>query len=173
MRGLQKRLNGTKRWGCTMISAVYDACVLYSASLRDILFCLADKEFISPLWSEEIHNEWIRSLLRNRPDLLKEKLERTCQKMDFHFPNGLVRGYEVITPTLSLPDPNDRHVLSNTSNLSISNKKHQKKDAPLLASPNCQCMGIWIGLFGGMIYADFLTAPLYTHTCQILETRDF
>ena len=95
-----------------MISAVFDACVLYSASLRDFLLHIAGRKFISPFWSEEIRTEWIRSLLRNRPDLSKEKLERTCQKMDFHFPNGLVRGYEAITPTLSLPDPNDRHVLA-------------------------------------------------------------
>ena len=32
--------------------------------------------------------------------------------MDVRFPNGLVGGYESITPTLTLPDPNDRHVLA-------------------------------------------------------------
>ena len=95
-----------------MISAVYDACVLYSASLRNLLLRLAEAKQIEPFWSEEIHDEWMRSLLRNRPDLIRDKLERTCRKMDTHFPNALVHGYESITPTLTLPDPNDRHVLA-------------------------------------------------------------
>ena len=95
-----------------MISAVLDACVLYSASLRDFLLRLADAKLIGPFWSDEIHDEWIRSLLRNRPDLTRENLERTRHKMDSHFPNALVRGYESITPTLTLSDPNDRHVLA-------------------------------------------------------------
>jgi hypothetical protein len=32
--------------------------------------------------------------------------------MDFHFPNGCVRGYESIVPTLSLPDQKDRYVFA-------------------------------------------------------------
>ena len=95
-----------------MIKAVYDACVLYSAPLRNILLCFAEEELVFPLWSEEIRDEWIRNLLRNRPDLTKEKLDRTHREKIRHFPSGLVRGYEAITPTLSLPDSNDRHVLA-------------------------------------------------------------
>jgi len=95
-----------------MIRAVYDACILYSALLRDILLCLAEAKLVFPLWSEEIHDEWIRNLLQNRPDLQREKLLRTCREMDFHFPGSLQRGYESIIPTLTLPDPQDRHVLA-------------------------------------------------------------
>ena len=95
-----------------MISAVFDACVLYPTMLRGLLLRLAGAKLIHPLWSEEIQNEWTRSLLRNRPDLKRENLERTCRSMDFRFPNSLVRGYETITPALILPDMNDRHVLA-------------------------------------------------------------
>ena len=95
-----------------MISAVFDACVLYSAALRDFLLHLAEDEWIEPYWSNEIQEEWIRSLLRKRPKLRLENLVRTCWEMDRHFPNGLVRGHESITPTLTLPDPNDGHVLA-------------------------------------------------------------
>ena len=95
-----------------MISAVYDACVLYSASLRDFLLSLVAPELVFPFWSEEIREEWIRSLLRNRPDLKRENLERTRREMDAHFPRSLVRGYESIIPMLTLPDPDDRHVLA-------------------------------------------------------------
>ena len=95
-----------------MISAVLDACVIYPASLRDLLLCLAEDELYASFWSQEIQNEWIRSLLRNQSGLKLKSLERTCREMDFHFPNGLVRGYESITPRLKLPDPDDRHVLA-------------------------------------------------------------
>jgi len=41
-----------------------------------------------------------------------ENIERTCEKMNLHFPKSLVRGYESIIPTLQLPDMNDRHVFA-------------------------------------------------------------
>ena len=94
-----------------MISAVYDACVLYPASLRDLLLSLAKAKAVLPFWSEEIRDEWTRSLLRKRPNL-KERQERTRREMDTHFPNSLVRGYESMIPTLQLSDPKDRHVLA-------------------------------------------------------------
>ena len=95
-----------------MISAVLDACVLYSASLRDFLLNLATRGLIDPFWSEKIQDEWVCSLLRNRPHLKRENLEQTCRNMDLRFPNGCVRGHEAIVPMLTLPDPNDRHVLA-------------------------------------------------------------
>jgi predicted nucleic acid-binding protein len=95
-----------------MISAVLDACILYSATLRGFLLHLADHGLFEPFWSEEIQNEWTRSLLQNRPDLKQENLENTCRTMDVSFPSGLVHGYESIIPTLTLPDPKDRHVFA-------------------------------------------------------------
>ncbi|MDR3110210.1 MAG: PIN domain-containing protein [Planctomycetaceae bacterium] len=95
-----------------MFNAVYDACVLYSATLRDILLFLAEYDCITPFWSDAIHDEWVRSLLRKRPDLSLERLERTRRIMDEKFPRSLVRNYEHIIPTLHLPDINDRHVLA-------------------------------------------------------------
>ena len=93
-------------------SAVFDACVLYSAPLRDFLLRLGYAKLVCPYWSEEIHAEWMRSLLAKRPKLLQERLERTRREMDAKFPRSLVTGYEAIIPTLRLPDPNDRHVLA-------------------------------------------------------------
>lgn len=63
------------------LTALLDANVLYPAGLRDILLRLASRYLYAPLWSEAIHEEWIRSLLRNRPDLTVEKLERTRAAM--------------------------------------------------------------------------------------------
>jgi len=95
-----------------MIDAVYDACILYSAALRDLLLDIAVVGLVNPHWSNEIHDEWIRSLLRNRPDLESESLERTRRRMDMKFKNSLTKDYEHLLPTLRLPDPNDRHVLA-------------------------------------------------------------
>jgi hypothetical protein len=43
-------------------------------------------------WSAEVHEEWIRNLLKNRPDLSREKLERTRQLMEKALPDATVVG---------------------------------------------------------------------------------
>jgi hypothetical protein len=90
----------------------YDANVLYPAELRNFLMHLALVGVFRAKWSAEVHEEWMRSLLANRPDLTHAKLERTRQLMDKAAPDALVRGYEHLIPELALPDPNDRHVLA-------------------------------------------------------------
>lgn len=92
--------------------ALYDACVLYPAPLRDLLMRLAMTGLFQARWSEQIHEEWIRNLLANRADITRESLERCRNLMDQHVPDSLVVGYESLIPTLSLPDPDDRHVLA-------------------------------------------------------------
>jgi predicted nucleic acid-binding protein len=63
-------------------------------------------------WSADVHEEWIRNVLHDRPDLSREKLERTRLLMDLHATDALVTGYESLIPGLELPDPGDRHVLA-------------------------------------------------------------
>jgi len=63
-------------------------------------------------WSAAVHEEWISNLLEKRPDLTREKLERTRMLMDRHAAGAIVTGYENLIPELNLPDPNDRHVLA-------------------------------------------------------------
>jgi hypothetical protein len=65
-------------------------------------------------WTDEIHEEWIRNVLANRPDVTAASLDRCRRLMDVHVPHCLVTGYEALIPTLSLPDPDDRHVLAAT-----------------------------------------------------------
>ena len=95
-----------------MIDVVYDACVLHSGSLRDLLLNIAEAELVRPHWSDEIHEEWINSLLRRLPDARRELFERTRRRMDTKFKNSLTNDYEPLIATLELPDPNDRHVLA-------------------------------------------------------------
>ena len=89
----------------------YDANVLYPAELRNLLMHLALIGVFRAKWSADVHEEWIRNLLMDRPDLTRAKLERTRQLMDKAAPDALVRGYEHLIAGLALPDPNDRHVL--------------------------------------------------------------
>ncbi|KYC43601.1 PIN domain-containing protein [Scytonema hofmannii PCC 7110] len=94
------------------LTVVYDACVLYPAALRDFLVWLALTNLFHARWTDEIHDEWTRNVLKNRPDLTKKQLERTKNLMNSSVPNCLVTGYESIIPDLQLPDPDDRHILA-------------------------------------------------------------
>jgi predicted nucleic acid-binding protein len=93
-------------------TAFYDANVLYPAELRNLLMHLAMTGLFRARWSAGVHEEWITGLLRNRPDLSREKLERTRMLMDKHAEDALVTGYEDLIEGLQLPDPDDRHVLA-------------------------------------------------------------
>lgn len=93
-------------------TAVYDACVLYPAPLRDFLMWLALSGLYRARWTEEIHCEWKRNLLKNRPDLTIEQLDRTSQLTDLAIPDACVDSYEDLIVGLSLPDDDDRHVLA-------------------------------------------------------------
>lgn len=93
-------------------SVVYDACVLYPAPLRDALVSLALTGLFRAHWTQAIHDEWIRNLLAHRSDLTPQQVNRTCHLMNKAVPDSLVTGYEAKIRSLSLPDPDDRHVLA-------------------------------------------------------------
>ena len=93
-------------------TVVFDACVLYPAPLRDLLMRLALTDLCQAHWSDQIHEEWMTAVLRNRPDLSREQLVRTRSLMDAHVRDALVDGHQPLIPTLELPDPDDRHVLA-------------------------------------------------------------
>ncbi len=96
--------------------AVYDACVLYSAFLRDFLVRLAIhgqvRGVLRAKWTGRIHQEWMRAVRRQRPALPFRDLMRTRRLMDEHVRGCRVRGYRRWEQRLTLPDPNDRHVLA-------------------------------------------------------------
>jgi predicted nucleic acid-binding protein len=95
-----------------MISVViYDACVLHPAPLRDLLIRIARAGLVRARWTEQILDETFRSVLRRRPEL-ETPLRRTRQLMVEAVPDSLVMGYENLIESLTLPDPDDRHVLA-------------------------------------------------------------
>jgi predicted nucleic acid-binding protein len=73
---------------------------------------LALTDLFRARWTDKIHDEWIRNLLKNRPDLTLEKLTKTKDLMNSHVRDCLVTGYEELIPSLTLPDRDDRHVLA-------------------------------------------------------------
>jgi predicted nucleic acid-binding protein len=96
----------------TTPTAVLDACVLYPAPLRDLLMELALRDLFRARWTAEIHDEWMRNLRLQRPDLDPTRLERTRELMDLHVRDALVTGHQSLISALTLPDPDDRHVLA-------------------------------------------------------------
>ncbi|MGB0898635.1 MAG: PIN domain-containing protein [Psychrobium sp.] len=93
-------------------TVLLDACVMYPAPLRSYLMYLSQTGLYRARWTNDIHNEWIRNLLLNRPELDPARLERTKQLMNDNAPDCLVEGYEPLIDGLELPDVDDRHVLA-------------------------------------------------------------
>ena len=94
------------------VTAVYDANILYPAPLRDLFIRIAQAGPVRDWWTETIHDEWIRNVLKDNPRLSAERLARTRTLMNDAVRDCLVTGYEDLIESLSLPDPDDRHVLA-------------------------------------------------------------
>jgi hypothetical protein len=93
-----------------LVRAVLDANVIYPAFLRDILLRLAASGLYLPHWTARIHDEWMRNIIRDRPDLSPTAFARTRTSMDAHFPSALVTGYEQLETCFEDVDAGDRHV---------------------------------------------------------------
>jgi predicted nucleic acid-binding protein len=91
---------------------VYDANVLYPNTLRDLLIRISQAGMVQAKWTNEILDEMLRALSRNRPDIPPDKLDRLRQLMNEALRDCLVSGYEPLIEGLKLPDPADRHVLA-------------------------------------------------------------
>jgi hypothetical protein len=91
---------------------IYDSCIFYSFTLRNLFVQLAMTGLFHAKWSEEIHQEWMSNLLRDRPGLSLEKVKKIKDLIDKSVPDCLVMGYELLVKTLDLPDVGDRHILA-------------------------------------------------------------
>lgn len=93
-------------------TVVYDACVLYPAPLRDLLVRLALTDIVTAKWTDTILDECFRSIQKVRPELTSDRLARTRSLMNRAVRDVLVTGYEPLIDGLTLPDPDDRHVVA-------------------------------------------------------------
>ena len=94
-------------------TVVYDACLLYPASIRDLAVELARTGLLRAKWTARIHAEWINAVIRRRPELERTRLERVAELMNSAVPDCLVTGFESLEAGLtSIRDADDRHVLA-------------------------------------------------------------
>ena len=93
-------------------TAVYDACVLYPSTLRDLLIRLAQAGLVHARWTNRILDEVFDNLTDQRPDLDTTRLQRTRDLMSRAIRDVLVVNYEPLIDVVDLPDPDDRHVLA-------------------------------------------------------------
>jgi hypothetical protein len=63
-------------------------------------------------WTDAIHEEWMRNVRKDYPDITQAQVERVRDLMNAHVRDCLVTGYEDLIGALTLPDPDDRHVLA-------------------------------------------------------------
>src|SRR5258707_5558084 len=75
---------------------VYDANVLYPNTLRDLLIRISRVGLVQAKWTNEILDETLRALRRNRPDIPPDKLDRLRQLMNEAVRDCLV--FRVRTP---------------------------------------------------------------------------
>ena len=94
------------------LTVVYDACVLYPAPLRSLLMYIAVTDLYRARWTNDIHQEWMRNVLQDYPDMTLAQVEKIRDLMNAHVRDCLVTGYQYRIPQLILPDPDDRHVLA-------------------------------------------------------------
>jgi predicted nucleic acid-binding protein len=77
-----------------------------------LLLGLAGTGLFRARWTNEIQAEWIENLLRNEPHRERAKLKRTRDLMNAAVLDCLVDNYAALISELTLPDPDDRHVLA-------------------------------------------------------------
>ncbi|MFY1695653.1 PIN domain-containing protein [Solwaraspora sp. WMMA2101] len=86
--------------------------MLYPSTLRDLLLRIAQSGLVDAKWTEQILDEVLAALRRQRPDLDDARLARTRRLMGTAVRDWKITGYEPLVDSLKLPDPDDRHVLA-------------------------------------------------------------
>ncbi len=94
------------------VTALIDANVFYSMTVTDIVIQAARDGVFRTRWTDAIHAEWGNALLRNDPKRTSHALDKRRGAMDRAVPDALVTGFEPLIAALTLPDPDDRHVLA-------------------------------------------------------------
>ena len=89
-----------------------DACVLVPIALADTLLRLAEADLYRPLWSRRILDEMVWAVEEIHPDLAGGPASKRAQVMDAAFDDACVTGWEPLVAGITLPDPDDRHVVA-------------------------------------------------------------
>ncbi len=90
---------------------VYDANPLVGNSQRDLLIRVAQHGLVQAKWTDRILDEAMAAIGKSR-DVPADKLARLRELMVAALPDGAVSRYEHLIDSLTLRDPDDRHVLA-------------------------------------------------------------
>lgn len=90
---------------------VLDANVLFPVRIRDVLLQFAQDGLFRARFTDEILDEWTRSLIREKPHL-EQSIRRQEELIREKFDECFVTGHLPLIASLELPDPDDRHVLA-------------------------------------------------------------
>lgn len=96
----------------TGITALIDANILFSPTLRDLFIEMSCDQLFHARWTEKIHDEWTSAVKKQRPDIPSEILEEMRCLINSSVPDCLISDYEALISDITLPDENDRHVLA-------------------------------------------------------------
>lgn len=88
-----------------------DACVLFPPVMRRMLLGGAAAGGFAPVWSARILEEWARAT-RRLPEGAEAGARAEIAAMRARWPEAEVAVPEALIAGLSLPDPDDRHVLA-------------------------------------------------------------
>jgi predicted nucleic acid-binding protein len=97
--------------GAARYTALLDANVLFSKLQCDALLSLAHAGLYAAKWSADIEREWTTSRLQKYPGTEQTNANK-ARAMCESIPDCMVTGYEDFMGCLTLPDPDDRHVLA-------------------------------------------------------------
>ena len=87
-----------------------DACVLFPTVMRAMLLGAAAAGGFAPVWSARILEEWARAT-RRLPEGAEAVARGEIARLRAAWPEAEVAVPEELVAGLSLPDPDDRHVL--------------------------------------------------------------
>jgi predicted nucleic acid-binding protein len=93
-------------------AVVLDACVLVPISLADTLLRIAERELYRPLWSARIVAEAVDAIVEIHREIPPEQVQRRFADVDGTFEDARIDGWEDLEDTVTLPDPDDRHVVA-------------------------------------------------------------
>jgi predicted nucleic acid-binding protein len=99
--------------GHARFTAVLDACVLFPIATADALVSLAVAGLFSAKWTVAIEDEWLAVADRRHPGLSGRFTNRRDAMRDAVLDWEVnAEGWKALAPSLTLPDPNDVHVLA-------------------------------------------------------------
>ncbi len=99
--------------GYARYTAVLDACVLFPIATADALVSLAVAGLFAAKWTVAVEAEWLAVAERRHPELAGRFTTRRDEMRDAVIDWEVkAEGWEALAPSLTLPDPNDVHVLA-------------------------------------------------------------